>query len=127
MPLLADVPLINKLNIGAAFRRSDYTTSGSVDSYEGDIRWEPIDSLLIRGGYQRAVRAPNIGELFAAASGAQIAFGTPPAAIGDPCDIRSTARTGAGGASVRSSVSGAGNSRARSSTPTCSRRRRQPG
>jgi iron complex outermembrane recepter protein len=101
VPLLADVPLIHKLNIGGAFRRSDYTTSGSVDSYEGDLRWEPIDSLLIRGGYQRAVRAPNIGELFAAASGAQIAFGTPPAALGDPCDIRSTARTGANGASVR--------------------------
>jgi iron complex outermembrane receptor protein len=101
VPLLADLPLIHKLNIGGAFRRSDYTTSGSVDSYEGDLRWEPIDSLLIRGGYQRAVRAPNIGELFAAASGAQIAFGTPPAAIGDPCDIRSTARTGANGASVR--------------------------
>jgi iron complex outermembrane receptor protein len=99
--LLADIPLIHKLNIGGAFRRSDYSTSGSVDSYEGDIRWEPIDSLLIRGGYQRAVRAPNIGELFAAASGAQIAFGTPPAAIGDPCDVRSTARTGANGASVR--------------------------
>ena len=101
VPVLADVPLIHKLNIGAAFRRSDYTTSGSVDSYEGDIRWEPIDSLLVRGGYQRAVRAPNIGELFAAASGAQIAFGTPPAALGDPCDVRSTARTGANGASVR--------------------------
>jgi outer membrane receptor protein involved in Fe transport len=57
--------------------------------------------LLIRGGYQRAVRAPNIGELFAADSGAQIAFGTPPASIGDPCDVRSSARTGAGGSSVR--------------------------
>jgi len=102
VPLLADVPLIHKLSIGGAFRQSDYTTSGKVDSYEGDIRWEPIDSLLVRGGYQRAVRAPNIGELFAAASGAQIAFGTPPAAIGDPCDIRSTARTGANGANVRS-------------------------
>ena len=101
IPLLADVSLVHKLNVGAAFRRSDYSTSGAVDSYEGDIRWEPTEGLLMRGGYQRAVRAPNIGELFAAASGAQIAFGTPPAAIGDPCDVRSTARTGAGGASVR--------------------------
>ena len=100
--MLADAPLIHKLSVGAAFRRSDYTTSGSVDSYEGDIRWEPTDSLLVRGGYQRAVRAPNIGELFAAASGSQIAFGTPPGSIGDPCDVRSTARTGAGGANVRS-------------------------
>ena len=102
VPLLADKPLVRKLSIGGAFRRSDYSTSGGVNSYEGDIRWEPTASLLLRGGYQRAVRAPNIGELFAAASGSQIAFGTPPAAIGDPCDIRSTARTGAGGSSVRS-------------------------
>jgi outer membrane receptor protein involved in Fe transport len=101
VPILRDLPLIQSFNLGAAFRRSDYTTSGSVDSYEGDLKWTPVDSLLIRGGYQRAVRAPNIGELFAANSGSQIAFGTPPAAIGDPCDIRSSARTGAGGASVR--------------------------
>jgi outer membrane receptor protein involved in Fe transport len=102
VPLLADKPLVRKLSLGGAFRRSDYTTSGAVNSYEGDVRWEPTSSLLVRGGYQRAVRAPNIGELFAAASGSQIAFGTPPAAIGDPCDVRSTARTGAGGANVRS-------------------------
>jgi iron complex outermembrane recepter protein len=102
IPLLADKPFIRKFSLGAAFRRSDYSTSGGVNSYEGDLRWEPVASLLVRGGYQRAVRAPNIGELFAAASGSQIAFGTPPAALGDPCDIRSTARTGAGGSSVRS-------------------------
>ncbi len=101
VPILSGLPLIERLNVGAAFRRSDYSTSGSVDSYEGDIKWTPVSGLLVRGGYQRAVRAPNIGELFAADTGGQIAFGTPPAAIGDPCDIRSSARTGAGGSSVR--------------------------
>jgi iron complex outermembrane receptor protein len=101
VPILSGMTLIESLNIGAAFRRSDYSTSGSVDSYEGDLKWVPVPGLLLRGGYQRAVRAPNIGELFAADSGAQIAFGTPPASIGDPCDVRSSARTGAGGASVR--------------------------
>lgn len=101
VPILSGVPLIEQFNLGAAFRRSDYSTSGSVDSYEGDFKWTPVRGLLIRGGYQRAVRAPNIGELFAAATGSQIAFGTPPASIGDPCDIRSSARSGAGGASVR--------------------------
>lgn len=101
VPIVSGVPLIEQFNLGAAFRRSDYSTSGSVDSYEGDLKWTPVRGLLIRGGYQRAVRAPNIGELFAAATGSQIAFGTPPASIGDPCDIRSSARTGAGGASVR--------------------------
>lgn len=101
LPLLADLPFIAELGVGGAFRYSDYSLSGSVTSYEGDIRWRPIQSLLIRGSYQRAVRAPNIGELFAAASGSQVAFGTPPSAIGDPCDIRSVARTGANGGQVR--------------------------
>jgi outer membrane receptor protein involved in Fe transport len=101
VPILRDLPGIEQLNFGAAFRRSDYSTSGSVDSYEGDIKWVPFPDFLVRAGYQRAVRAPSIGELFAADSGNQIAFGTPPGAIGDPCDIRSTARTGAGGANVR--------------------------
>ncbi len=101
VPLLSDLPLIKKLSLGAAFRHSDYTTSGGVNSYEGDLKWTPVQSFLVRGGYQRAVRAPNIGELFSADSGSQIAFGTPPAAVGDPCDVRSSARTGANGASVR--------------------------
>jgi iron complex outermembrane recepter protein len=101
VPILSGVPLIEQFNLGAAVRRSDYSTSGSVDSYEGDFKWTPVRGLLIRGGYQRAVRAPNIGELFAAATGSQIAFGTPPASIGDPCDVRSSARTGASSASVR--------------------------
>ena len=96
-----EVPLLNSLTMGAAYRFSDYSTAGSVDAYEGDLKWRPVDSLLIRTGYQRAVRAPSIGELFAAAVGSQVPFGTPPGAIGDPCDVRSSARTGAGGASVR--------------------------
>ena len=101
VPLLKDAPFAKRLSVGAAFRHSDYTTSGSVNSYEGDVKWSPVASFLVRGSYQRAVRAPNIGELFAAASGSQVAFGTPPSSIGDPCDIRSAARTGANGASVR--------------------------
>jgi iron complex outermembrane receptor protein len=101
VPVLKDQPFAESLDIGAAYRYSDYSTSGEVTSYEGDIRWHPVRNFLVRGGYQRAVRAPNIGELFSAASGAQIAFGTPPASVGDPCDVRSPARTGPGGAQVR--------------------------
>ncbi len=96
-----EVPIFSSLTMGAAYRFSDYSTAGNIDAYEADLKWRPVDSLLIRTSYQRAVRAPNIGELFAAAVGSQVAFGTPPGAIGDPCDVRSSARTGAGGASVR--------------------------
>jgi outer membrane receptor protein involved in Fe transport len=101
VPLVKDAPFVRELGIGGAFRYSDYSVTGSVTSYEGDVRWRPIDSLMIRGSYQRAVRAPNIGELFSPATGVQIQFGTPPASVGDPCDVRSIARTGANGAQVR--------------------------
>ena len=100
VPLLADRPFFRELAIGAAGRLSDYSTTGSVKSYEADMRWRPTDTLLVRGSYQRAVRAPNIAELFAPPSNAQLAIGTPPAALGDPCDSRSTARTGANAARV---------------------------
>jgi iron complex outermembrane receptor protein len=100
IPLLTDKPFFKELAIGAAGRVSDYSVSGSVTSYEADLRWRPIDELLIRGSYQRAVRAPNIAELFSPPSNSQLAIGTPPGSIGDPCDVRSTARTGANGAQV---------------------------
>lgn len=100
IPLLADRPFFKELAIGAAGRVSDYSVSGSVTSYEFDARWRPIDALLIRGSYQRAVRAPNIGELYSPSQGQQLVIGTPPSSIGDPCDVRSTARSGANAAQV---------------------------
>lgn len=100
VPLLADKPFVKELAIGGAARVSDYSVSGSVSSYEADARWRPTDTLLVRGSYQRAVRAPNIAELFSPAQGSQLAIGTPPAALGDPCDVRSSARTGTSGSQV---------------------------
>ncbi len=89
VPLVKDAPFVHQLDASAAYRYSDYSTSGGVSTYEADLKWWPVSALLIRGGYQRATRAPNIGELFAAASGGQVAFGTPPGG-GEPCDSRLT-------------------------------------
>jgi iron complex outermembrane receptor protein len=100
VPVLAGVPFAEELAFGAAGRISDYSVTGSVTSYEADARWRPFEQLLFRGSYQRAVRAPNIGELFSPPQGNQLVVGTPPAALGDPCDVRSSARTGANGAQV---------------------------
>lgn len=100
VPLLSDKPFFQELAIGGAIRYSDYSVTGSVTSFELDARWRPVETLLIRGSYQRAVRTPNIGELFSPQQGNQLVIGTPPGAIGDPCDVRSTARTGANAAQV---------------------------
>ncbi|MDP9102648.1 MAG: TonB-dependent receptor, partial [Pseudomonadota bacterium] len=67
---------------------------------------KPLDWVLVRGGFQHAVRAPSIGELFAPQNNNFPTIGNPGAAStsGDPCDIRSAYRTGGLGfnaASVR--------------------------
>ncbi len=79
VPLLRDLPAVHELSIGAAYRWSDYSTVGTTDAYTGRLSWAPIESLRFRGQYARAVRAPNIGELFAPA-------GENFEPVADPCD-----------------------------------------
>jgi outer membrane receptor protein involved in Fe transport len=64
VPLLADIPLIQSLEASLAYRYSDYNTTGGVHTYKADLNWQVFDALRLRGGYQRAVRAPNVTELF---------------------------------------------------------------
>lgn len=78
LPLLKDVPFAEVLSVGAAGRYSDYSTVGGTDSWQFTGTWAPIRDITFRGGYGKAVRAPNIGELF------QPTFGTS-AFITDPC------------------------------------------
>ncbi len=122
---MADQPfLAQELAIGGAVRYSDYSTVGGVTSYEFDARWRPVQTLLVRGSYQRAVRAPNIGELFSPPQGTQLVIGTPPAALGDPCDVRSSARTGRKRHTGRCAVRASREYRSPQSPATSSRPRR---
>ena len=64
LPLLSGAPFAELLDLELAYRISDYTTAGNVDSYKIAGSWAPIDQFRIRGGFNTAVRAPSIGELF---------------------------------------------------------------
>jgi len=71
VPLIADVPFIERFDIGGAYRYSDYTTDGgnvensfTTDTYHVFANWTPVEDLRLRGQFQRAVRAPNVIELF---------------------------------------------------------------
>lgn len=66
-PILRDQPFAKSLSFDAAYRYSDYNTSGGVNAYKVDGDWQVNDMLRFRAGYQRAVRAPNVVELFGAA------------------------------------------------------------
>ncbi len=64
-PLLKDVPFFHRLELGAAIRFSDYSTIGKTTAWKIDGSWAPIRDIAFNGTYSTAVRAPNIGELFA--------------------------------------------------------------
>jgi iron complex outermembrane receptor protein len=99
VPLLADKSFAKRLELDLGVRSSDYDTAGRVETYKADGMWEPFEGFTLRGGFEHAIRAPNIGELFNQV-GAQAQIGSPPGQ-GDPCDVRSTARTGPNGTAVR--------------------------
>ena len=46
-------------------RYSDYTHGGGNMTYKAGLDWQIIPDLRLRGSYERAVRAPNVTELFA--------------------------------------------------------------
>lgn len=64
LPLLADVPFIQYLDVTAAYRYQDYTTTGGDSSYGLGMEWTVDRNIRFRANYAKAVRAPNISELF---------------------------------------------------------------
>ncbi len=82
VPLISDTPGIQQLDLELGGRISDYSTTGTSYTYKVLADWTVTDWLRVRGGYNRAERAPNIGELYLAA---QQTFGFNYA--GDPCSL----------------------------------------
>jgi hypothetical protein len=67
-PLIADKPFFKSLTVEGGLRYSKYSVRGANTTeawtYKAGGSWEPVDQLKFRGNYARAVRAPNIAELF---------------------------------------------------------------
>lgn len=71
VPLVSGAPLMEDLSLGGAYRYSDYETEGNnttnefdTDTYHVFLNWTPVQDLRLRAQYQRAVRAPNVIELY---------------------------------------------------------------
>ena len=64
VPLLQGQPFAELLGFDAAYRFSTYENF-NASSYKIGADWAPTNDIRFRGSYQRAVRAPNIFELFA--------------------------------------------------------------
>ena len=79
VPIIEDKTLFKSLVVNGGYRRSHYNLAGDTNTYKGDVVWQPVGPLRLRASYNRAVRAPNIQELFSPASQSLFA-GTDPCA-----------------------------------------------
>jgi iron complex outermembrane recepter protein len=69
VPLIEDRPLVQALDFDVAGRHSGYTISGghsgfSANTFKLGLVYAPTSDFRFRASYNRAVRAPNVFELF---------------------------------------------------------------
>ena len=58
----ANIPVLDKLGLLTWPIVTRITApSGGQDTYRLGLDWQPIDLVRLRAGYNRAVRAPNVG------------------------------------------------------------------
>ncbi|MGH8284813.1 MAG: TonB-dependent receptor domain-containing protein [Steroidobacteraceae bacterium] len=90
VPIVADVPGFQSLDLELGYRWSDYNLSGSDETYKYGLNWKPVEPLLVRAMFQKAARAPNVGELAAPQTTSldNASF--------DPCSIANAANNGPG-------------------------------
>ena len=60
----SDKPGAEDLSIEGGYRYSNYTEGFTTNTYKLGLEWAPVKDVRLRGSYQRAVRSPNIGELY---------------------------------------------------------------
>ena len=90
IPLVSDKPFFESLQVNAGIRYSHYTVDTpnkpkfNTTTYKAELIWQPVRDIKFRGGYARAVRAPNISELFAPVSTGLTNLATDPCAGAAP-------------------------------------------
>ena len=65
VPLADNQPWAYSASLDAAYRHSQYENF-EADTYKVGLDYAPIEDIRFRGSYSRAVRAPNVIEMFAA-------------------------------------------------------------
>jgi outer membrane receptor protein involved in Fe transport len=65
LPLATRQFLAEDLWVEAGLRYSSYSSGVKTDTYKLGLLWAPVAGVSLRGSYQRAVRAPDVGEFAA--------------------------------------------------------------
>jgi iron complex outermembrane recepter protein len=64
-PVVKDLPFAKSVDVSAAGRYTDYSTSGSVKTWKLGFTWAPISDFTFRGTLSQDIRAPTVYDLFA--------------------------------------------------------------
>ncbi|MFC0444293.1 TonB-dependent receptor domain-containing protein [Pseudidiomarina halophila] len=83
VPLAEGRPGIESMTLDLGLRFSDYSTSGKETTYKVALDYNITSDWKLRASYNRAVRAPNVAELFSATS-VGLWQGTDPCAGANP-------------------------------------------
>lgn len=94
VPVIGGFDYLQNLELELGARFSDYEHTDEETTFKALVNAQINDQLRLRGGMNRATRAPNLGELFL---NRQEIFTIGGANFGDPCGLRSNATYGAGG------------------------------
>ena len=80
-PIAQHLPGIEDLTMDVGYRYSNYNTAGVTNTYKFEVQYAPTQDARLRFSWDRAVRAPNLIELFNAPSiGQQTQVGLDPCA-----------------------------------------------
>jgi outer membrane receptor protein involved in Fe transport len=64
LPLASNVPGAKSLDLEAGYRYSAYAAGFNTNTWKLGLTWSPISDVRLRGSYNRAVRVPNLAELY---------------------------------------------------------------
>ncbi|MBQ4863799.1 TonB-dependent receptor [Pseudoalteromonas sp. MMG013] len=64
VPVLADLPFAQSVDLSAAVRAFDYSSFGSDSTWKLGFTWKVNDELMFRGVRSTAFRAPTVDELY---------------------------------------------------------------
>jgi len=80
IPLLANIPLVQRLELSTSVRYTDVSTYGSGTTYKLGLDWQVNDTLRFRAGHGTSFRSPALFELFVQAESSSIRQ-----SLVDPC------------------------------------------
>ncbi|MGQ9425431.1 TonB-dependent receptor domain-containing protein [Gilvimarinus sp. F26214L] len=69
IPLLSGLPLVDELTLDIAGRRADYSTFGSNTTWGTGLVWAPHEDVRLRANFSKAIRVPNLFELYSPEQG----------------------------------------------------------